>query len=115
MRLVRKSIFGNAVNFPSANLAKALNVPQLPKRYRDPVHTDVPSLFISGELDSRTPPRNAEEVRRSFSRSGHLVIQGAGHDNDLFLSTPTILDRIDSFLDRGILRDEKVVAAQSGG
>jgi len=74
-------------------------------------------LFISGTFDSRTPPGNADQVRRGFSNSAHLIVEGAGHDNDLFLSTPLILDRIDRFLAGGRLRDERIVAdpARVGG
>jgi hypothetical protein len=68
----------------------------------------VPALFISGELDSRTPPANAEDVRRGFRTSGHLVLEGAGHDNDLFLASPVIIERITGFLRGEPPRDETV-------
>jgi pimeloyl-ACP methyl ester carboxylesterase len=106
--LAQSSLFGNAVNFPSADIRAALGVSLIPKRYHSPLRTSVPALFISGTLDSRTPPANAEEVRRGFRKSTHLVIQGAGHDNDLFLSTPVILDRIDAFFSGKKLMDEAV-------
>jgi pimeloyl-ACP methyl ester carboxylesterase len=105
-RLAGKSLFDNGVNFPSLNLAKAMSLPQLPSRYYGPLKSNVPALFISGELDSRTPPANAEEVRRGFTTSAHLIIGGGGHDNDLFLATPLILDRIDSFLAGKPVKDE---------
>jgi pimeloyl-ACP methyl ester carboxylesterase len=105
-RLAKRSLFNNAVNFPSADLTGALDVPQLPARYYHPLASSVPALFISGELDSRTPPGNAEEVRRGFRASAHLIVQGGGHDNDLFLATPAILDRIEDFLADKIPKDE---------
>jgi pimeloyl-ACP methyl ester carboxylesterase len=104
--LVSNSMFGNSVNFPSADLASALGVPQLPPRYHAPLDTEVPALFVSGELDSRTPPANADAVRKGFRTSAHLIVQGGGHDNDLFLATPAILDRIDTFLAGTMPRDE---------
>jgi pimeloyl-ACP methyl ester carboxylesterase len=107
-RLAQISIFGNAVNFPSANMRSALGIELLPQRYWSRLRTGVPALFISGTLDSRTPPANAEDVRKGFRRSSHLVIDGAGHDNDLFFSTPVILDWIDAFFDGKALRDETV-------
>ena len=109
-RQARVSLFGNAPNFPDADLREALGLRELPSRYRTPLRSDVPALFISGVLDPRTPPENADEVRQGFRRQAHLVIEGAGHDNDLFLSTPIILDRIDEFLSGGPLRDERVRA-----
>ena len=106
--LVTQSLFGNAVNFPSADLAGALGLKQLPMRYARPLWIEAPVLFVSGSLDSRTPPVNAEEMRKSAARSSHIVIEGAGHDNDLFLSTPAILDRIDAFLEGRPVGDERL-------
>jgi pimeloyl-ACP methyl ester carboxylesterase len=107
-RLARESLFANAVNAPSANFAEALGVPQLPDRMHRRLRTTVPGYFISGDLDSRTPPANAEEVRRGFGASAHLVLEGAGHDNDLFLSSPIIIDRIGAFLRGEAVEDERV-------
>ncbi len=109
---VAQSLFENAVNAPSANFASALGIELLPPRWHSTLRTRVPALFLSGELDSRTPPENAEAVRRGFRHSVHIVIQGAGHDNDLFLYSPAILDRIGAFLDGGVLTDEVLLAAE---
>ena len=107
-RLARRSLFHNAVNAPSADFRSALGVPVLPSRWREPLYSDVPALFISGDFDSRTPPMNADEVRRGFRTNGHLVLRGAGHDNDLFLSSPEILARIRNFLSGEPPRDESL-------
>jgi pimeloyl-ACP methyl ester carboxylesterase len=72
-------------------------VEMLPGRYRAPVTSAVPALFISGTLDGRTPVANAEEVRRGFRNSGHVIIEGASHGDDLFLSTPDILQHVLAF------------------
>lgn len=40
----------------------------------------VPALFISGTLDTNTPPFHAEEVRFGFPNSVHLVIDNSGHE-----------------------------------
>lgn len=102
----RQSLFENAINIPSADFAQALGVPPLPRRYHSRLRTSVPAYFISGDLDSRTPPANAEDVRRGFRSSAHLVLEGAGHDNDLFLSSPLIVERIRSFLRGESAHDE---------
>lgn len=101
-----QSLFTNAINAPSADFATALGVAQLGRRWRSPVRTSVPALFISGELDSRTPPANAEDVRRGFRSSAHIVVEGGGHDNDLFFFHPRILERIDSFMSGRTPNDE---------
>jgi pimeloyl-ACP methyl ester carboxylesterase len=107
-RLARRSLFGNAVNAPSADFATALGIEQSPSRMHQRLRTSVPAFFISGTLDSRTPPENAEDVRRGFRHSAHLVLDGAGHDNDLFLSSPLIIERIGEFLRGEPVHDERV-------
>jgi pimeloyl-ACP methyl ester carboxylesterase len=54
----------------------------------------VPTLFISGSLDARTPPSNADEVMKGFSSARHLVIERGAHDDDLFLPSPRIGEAI---------------------
>lgn len=36
-------------------------------------------LFFSGTIDGRTPISNANEVRASFSRHHHLIVEGMAH------------------------------------
>lgn len=98
------ALLGRTMDFPLPELCS-----QWPKLdhgdvFRGPVRSRVPALLISGTLDSRTPPSNADEVRMGLPNSAHLVIDNAGHDNDLFLSSPKILDTM-----RAFLRDEKSV------
>jgi pimeloyl-ACP methyl ester carboxylesterase len=69
----------------------------LPARYRTPVKSTVPALFISGTLDGRTPVANADDVRKGFRNSAHLIVEGASHGDDLFLSSPVILESVLAF------------------
>ena len=46
---------------------------------REPVRSDKPVLLLSGEIDPATPPRWAEEARRTLPDSVHLVVPGVGH------------------------------------
>ena len=80
----------------------------LPDTYRRPVKSDVPALFISGTLDGRTPVANAEEVRAGFRRSAHLIVEGASHGDDLFLSTPAILEGVLAFARKPHTSDTRV-------
>jgi pimeloyl-ACP methyl ester carboxylesterase len=45
-----------------------------------PVYSTVPTLFISGTLDTNTPPHQAEAVRWGFPVSTHLVVENGGHE-----------------------------------
>lgn len=107
-RLAEQSLFGNGVNVPGADLTEVLGIERLPARLHRRLRTSVPGYFISGTLDSRTPPANAEEVRHGFRSSAHLVLDGAGHDNDLFLSSPIIVERMRAFLRGEPVHDERV-------
>ncbi len=43
------------------------------------VHSEVPVLLLSGELDPVTPPSHAEEALASLPHGVHVVVPGAGH------------------------------------
>jgi len=75
--------------------------PDLGDDFRAPVNSNVPTLFISGTLDARTPVSNAEEYRAGFTNSAHLIIEGAVHSDPLFLSSPRIKDVMLEFM-RGV-------------
>ncbi len=44
-----------------------------------PLHSDVPTLLLSGEADPVTPPADAERAAGGLTHHRHLVIRGAGH------------------------------------
>lgn len=92
------TLLGDAINLPYPDACSGLGVADLGDDYRAPVRSDVPALLISGTLDGRTPPRNAEEVMKGLPNSVHLVIDNAGHSDPLFLSSPKILEAMQQFL-----------------
>lgn len=85
-------------NFPFPDVCTAWNAPDLGDGFRAPVKSDAPVLFISGTLDARTPVSNAEEYRKGFSNSTHMIIEGAVHSDPLFLSSPKIKEGMMEFL-----------------
>lgn len=94
----KTTLLGNVMNFPFMDVCEAWGNPDLGEAFRAPVKTKVPTLFISGTLDVRTPPSNAEEVRKGFQTSVHLIIDGAVHSDPLFLSSPKIKDVMLEFM-----------------
>jgi pimeloyl-ACP methyl ester carboxylesterase len=86
----KQTLLGRLIDLPFPEICQAWGVPDLGAAFRSPVKSRVPTLFISGTLDARTPVSNAEEVRQGFSESAHLIIEGAAHSDDLFLSSPQI-------------------------
>jgi pimeloyl-ACP methyl ester carboxylesterase len=51
----------------------------LPKNYRMPVASAVPTLFVSGEADGGTPLWYADRVAAGFSNHLQVVVKGQGH------------------------------------
>jgi pimeloyl-ACP methyl ester carboxylesterase len=51
----------------------------LPKDYRKPVESAVPTLFVSGEADGGTPLRYADRVAAGFSNHLQVIVKGQGH------------------------------------
>jgi pimeloyl-ACP methyl ester carboxylesterase len=91
-------LLGNAANFPFPAINAAWGAPDLGEEFRAPLRSDVRALLISGSLDGRTPPANAEEVLQGFSRGVHLIIEGAGHDDDLFCVSDEMRRRVVAFV-----------------
>ena len=93
-----ESLFGDALNFPFPMLVGDLGLIDLGEAFRAPLQSDVPALFVSGTLDGRTPPGNAEALMAGFSDATHLLVRGASHDDELWLGNPDIAARISAFL-----------------
>ena len=94
----KTTLLEELANFPFPEVCQAWKAPDLGDTFRSPINSDVPVLFISGTLDARTPVSNAEEYRRGFRNSTHLIIEGAVHSDPLFLSSPRIKDVMLEFL-----------------
>jgi pimeloyl-ACP methyl ester carboxylesterase len=44
-----------------------------------PLHSDIPTLLLSGEADPVTPPVDAERAASGLTRHRHLILKGEGH------------------------------------
>jgi hypothetical protein len=96
-REAESTLLADAINLPFPAICEGAGVDDLGDTFRSPVASPVPVLLISGTLDGRTPPANAEEVLPGLPNAVHLVIEGAGH-GDLFQSSPAILESIEAFV-----------------
>jgi pimeloyl-ACP methyl ester carboxylesterase len=97
-REAKGTLLEDIFNFPFPDVCTEWSAPDLGDEFRAPLKSDVPVLFISGTLDARTPISNAEEYRKGFSNSTHIIIEGAVHSDPLFLSSPKIKDGMMEFL-----------------
>ncbi len=97
-----ETLLGDAASFPFPYVCEAWGVPQLDDSFRAPLRSDVPTLFVAGTLDARTPVSNAEEVAAGFSNGHLLIVENAGHD-----VWPT--DHVTRFLKGEPLNEERIV------
>jgi pimeloyl-ACP methyl ester carboxylesterase len=51
----------------------------LPKNYRKPIKSSVPTLFVTGDLDGGTPLWFTDRVAEGFSNHATVVVHGQGH------------------------------------
>jgi pimeloyl-ACP methyl ester carboxylesterase len=79
----KTALLGDIINFPLSDMGDVLGNPDLGDAYRSPIKTNVPTLFVSGVLDNNTPPFQADEVRKTFKNSTHIVVENAGHESML--------------------------------
>lgn len=82
-REAKTSLFANAMNLFYPEVCAALPSVDLGDDFRGPLVSDVPVLFISGTLDSNTPPYQAEQLRWGMPRATHLVVENAGHEDTI--------------------------------
>ena len=81
---------GSLIDFPFPEVCAAWGRPDLGSTFRSPVKSSLPVLFISGTLDGRTPVSNAEETRKGFPNSVHLIVDQAGHVDASMFKPKTI-------------------------
>ena len=64
-----------------------------------PLHSDIPTLLLSGEADPVTPPADAERAAVGLTRHRHLVLKGEGHGQ---LNTGCVPRLMADFLDSAV-------------
>jgi pimeloyl-ACP methyl ester carboxylesterase len=95
-REARESAFGNVVNFPYAPLIPIWPSINPEIDFTTPVTSNIRTLFLSGDLDARTPIYQTEEIRKGFPNSVHIVVTNAGHEQ--VLPNREVREIIQSFL-----------------
>lgn len=75
-----ESLFGNAVNFPFSAVKDYWVSNKLSFDPSIPLQSDIPTLFITGTLDCRTPVKQTEEIMKGFSNAIHIKVENAGHE-----------------------------------
>lgn len=79
-----ESIFGDVVNFPFSDAKMVWPETDIGINMEEPLKSKVRTLFISGDLDCRTPVSQADEIAKGFANSTHLVVKNAGHEQAMW-------------------------------
>ena len=96
-----RAVLGDAGNLDLRTRCPSWSAGDLGDQYRTPFRSSAAVLFVSGTLDARTPPENVAELLPWFPNGHHLVIAGAAHDDDLFLSARSLRAVMSRFLATG--------------
>lgn len=75
-----QALFSNVNLQWTTEICKAVGVPEGGAALQPRLWSTLPALFISGTLDTNTPPFQAEEVRWGFPNSSHLIVENGGHE-----------------------------------
>ena len=78
--------------------------------FHSELRSDVPALLLSGGDDPVTPPADAEQARRGFPHSIHIVINGFGHGQ---LTAPCVDRLMAKFVDLGRVEGLDVSCVQN--
>lgn len=74
------SLIGDAVDLLGADACTPVADLELGADFRRPIIADIPILMMSGDLDPRAPPSNAEAMLPGFRQGRHIVFPGVSHD-----------------------------------
>lgn len=102
----RTAILGNAMNFTFPGADRAFRPTILGDDFRAPLSCDVKTLFVSGDLDSNTPPSQADEVRAGFSRGKSLLMVNGGHED--WMRSPDVVQALLAYLRDGDPGSERI-------
>jgi len=78
------STYGNVVNFPFSAAKNAWVQNELSFDPTAPLLTNIPTLFITGDLDCRTPVEQVEETKKGFENALHIIVENAGHEQAMW-------------------------------
>ncbi|MEZ6164147.1 MAG: alpha/beta hydrolase [Phycisphaerales bacterium] len=84
-----QALLGDVMNFPTDSIGDAIGAPDLGASYRGVFESDVPVLFIVGDLDAMTPVSNARELMEHLPNAKLVVVEHVAH-NDLPLGMPQL-------------------------
>ena len=80
----KESQFGNVVNFPFYDAKAVWPENNLSFDITEPLSTNIRTLFVTGDLDCRTPIDQVNETSKGFSNYTHVIVENAGHEKAMW-------------------------------
>jgi pimeloyl-ACP methyl ester carboxylesterase len=112
LALVKKeaetALLGDTLNFPMPQIMGIRPQIDAGDAFRAPFRSDVPALFISGTLDGRTYPEEAEEEIKGFRNRGRLIVENGGHN--IYEADQRVADAVLAYF-KGQPTPERIVMA----
>ncbi len=106
-----EAIVGSATNFPMPQTGGAVPEMDLGDAFREEVHSAIPTLVFSGDLDLRTPIEEQAAATAGLTRATRVTVRGGGHD--LFEAHPAIPKIIADFFARRPVKETSITVSKS--
>jgi len=103
------ALIGRVIDIPQPDICPTAGATDLGDGFRAQLNSSIPTLLVSGELDLRTPPSNADEVSRGITAASRLLLTRAGHDDDLLVGSADVTSAIVAFLRSGQVPDQSII------
>lgn len=107
----KTGLLGDYLNFPMPHLDGLLPEIDLGDDFRSGPVSDIPALVLIGSLDGRIYPDEQREAVAGLSQARIVVVRNAGHN--LFMTSPEVTTRIESFMRGETVSTEDIVVKLS--
>ena len=104
----KTATLGRVANLPFPDVASWVGVKDLGDEFREEVKSDIPTMFLAGDLDGRTLIESQKELAEGFSNKHFITIKNGGHD--LFVLSPEIIERMRAFYEGKPVSDSTIDA-----
>jgi pimeloyl-ACP methyl ester carboxylesterase len=95
------TLLGDVTDLPFPDVCDAWVPNDLGPAFRGPLTSGVPALFVTGDIDGRTPTSNADLVRKGFTRQHRIEVENAAHGG--YQNDPKVLEAMVEFLRTGTM------------
>lgn len=100
------SLLDDALNFPMPQIAGVVPEADLGEAFRAPLQSDVPMLFLSGDLDGRTYLESHAEILAHLPNATQVIVHNGGHN--IFEADERVQDIVVRYLEGEDVSDAQI-------